>query len=134
MKSDGSAAGIDPGTSTAYYMEPAYNKHPAGLLFDDAILAACKAQVEMQYEDIQSGYVQKFYDRDLPTAWAAHARTAPRKLGKLTRGGVRYHERIVGDCVYSLNHNLVRHGREICKAQNPRCDECVLERCCEYSP
>jgi len=90
LSRDGSAGGTDPGNTTAYYVEPAYNKHPAGLLFDDAILSACLAQTEMQYEDVQGGYVQKFYDKDLPDAWAADDRTAPRKLGKLTRGGTRY--------------------------------------------
>ena len=100
LKSDGKTAGIDPGTSTAYYIEPAYNKHPAGLLFDDAILAACKAQVEMQYEDIQGGYVQKFYGKDLPDAQTADTRTAPRKLGKMTRGGSRGYRRISGDILY----------------------------------
>ena len=103
LKSDGSAAGIDPGTSTAYMIEPAYNKHPAGLLFDDVILSACKAQAEMQYEDIQGGYVQKLYSKDLPDAWAADGRTAPRKLGKLTRGGVRYQGRNRNDVNYYDN-------------------------------
>jgi endonuclease-3 len=36
------------------------------------------------------------------------------------------------DCVFSLNNNLVRHGREICRAQKPRCSECVLSDVCVY--
>jgi len=107
LKSNGSAAGINPGTSTAYMIEPAYNKHPAGLLFDDAILSACKAQVEMQYEDVQGGYVQKFYDKDLPDAWTADGRTAPRKLGKLTRGGVRYAVDRLNVSYYNIDGDLV---------------------------
>jgi len=86
LSRDGSAGGTDPSGAVAYYVEPAYNKHPAGLLFDDAILSACKAQVEMQYEDVQAGYVQKFYNKDLPDAIAADRRTRAGKLGKMTCG------------------------------------------------
>lgn len=35
-------------------------------------------------------------------------------------------------CVYSLNYNLVRHGRRICRAQRPLCPECSLRRSCDY--
>jgi endonuclease-3 len=35
-------------------------------------------------------------------------------------------------CVYSLNHNLVKHGREVCIARNPRCNGCFLKKYCEY--
>jgi endonuclease-3 len=35
-------------------------------------------------------------------------------------------------CIYSLNYNLVRHGRKICKAQKPLCEDCVLAKKCEY--
>ena len=34
-------------------------------------------------------------------------------------------------CIPSLNKNLVRHGREICKAQTPRCVECFLKGLCQ---
>ena len=27
---------------------------------------------------------------------------------------------------------LIEHGREVCKSQNPRCGECVLNRICDY--
>ncbi len=33
---------------------------------------------------------------------------------------------------YSLHLNLIRHGREVCDARSPRCDECVLRSLCEY--
>jgi endonuclease-3 len=39
---------------------------------------------------------------------------------------------VPGDCIYSMNHNLIKHGREICKAQKPRCDECFLRNTCDY--
>ena len=35
-------------------------------------------------------------------------------------------------CIPSLNKNLVRHGREICRAQNPKCDDCFLSHLCIY--
>jgi endonuclease-3 len=41
-------------------------------------------------------------------------------------------ELIPKDCIPSLNKNLVRHGREICKAQNPKCSSCILKSCCTY--
>jgi endonuclease-3 len=36
------------------------------------------------------------------------------------------------NCVYSLNSNLVRHGRAICRAQKPLCSECILSKRCDY--
>jgi hypothetical protein len=89
LERSGAAAGTDPGATTAYYVEPAYNKHPAGLLFDDVVLSACKAQTEMEFDDVQAGYVEKFYKVDLPLAHAADKRSAPRTLGKMGRGGLR---------------------------------------------
>ncbi len=35
-------------------------------------------------------------------------------------------------CIPSLNKNLVRHGREVCRAQHPKCDECFLSGLCHY--
>ncbi|MDO8589543.1 MAG: endonuclease III [Armatimonadota bacterium] len=34
--------------------------------------------------------------------------------------------------VYSFHMNLVRLGREICRPREPRCDECVLNRECDF--
>lgn len=34
--------------------------------------------------------------------------------------------------VYSLHVNLVRHGRQVCKARNPTCDLCVLLSVCPW--
>lgn len=33
---------------------------------------------------------------------------------------------------YNLHLNLVRHGREICLARKPRCEECVLNDLCAF--
>lgn len=37
---------------------------------------------------------------------------------------------IPDELVYSLHINLVRHGRQVCKARNPACDICVLLPLC----
>lgn len=34
---------------------------------------------------------------------------------------------------YSLHINLIRHGRQICLAQTPRCDLCPLQSLCDYA-
>ena len=34
--------------------------------------------------------------------------------------------------VYSLHVNLVTHGRRVCKARNPACDDCVLLSVCPW--
>jgi endonuclease-3 len=33
---------------------------------------------------------------------------------------------------YSLHINLIRHGRQICRPKNPKCDKCSLIEHCEY--
>jgi endonuclease III len=33
---------------------------------------------------------------------------------------------------YSLHVNLIRHGRQICRPKNPKCDECPLVEQCDY--
>jgi len=33
---------------------------------------------------------------------------------------------------YSLHVNLIRHGRQICRPQNPKCDKCPLIEQCDY--
>lgn len=35
------------------------------------------------------------------------------------------------EMVYSCHINLVRHGRQICRARNPRCPDCVLRDYCD---
>lgn len=35
-------------------------------------------------------------------------------------------------CIFSLNHNLVTHGRSICRARKPLCEQCVLRQDCDY--
>lgn len=33
---------------------------------------------------------------------------------------------------YAAHLNLIRHGREVCGARQPRCDQCILRRNCNY--
>jgi endonuclease III len=33
---------------------------------------------------------------------------------------------------HTLHVNLIRHGREVCHAQRPACDRCVLRSLCNY--
>ncbi len=33
---------------------------------------------------------------------------------------------------YTAHLNLIRHGREVCGARQPRCDQCILRRNCNY--
>lgn len=41
-------------------------------------------------------------------------------------------EFVPDDRVYAFHINLIRHGRTICKAQRPRCHECVVSDYCRY--
>lgn len=39
---------------------------------------------------------------------------------------------VPADLVYAVHMQLIRHGREICKAQRPRCGICPLLHLCSY--
>jgi endonuclease-3 len=41
-----------------------------------------------------------------------------------------FQESLRDDEMYALHMNLIRHGREVCTAQRPRCSECVLRDLC----
>jgi endonuclease-3 len=41
-----------------------------------------------------------------------------------------FQESVPEDDMYALHMNLIRHGREICTAQRPRCTACVLRDLC----
>lgn len=83
LYSDGTAAATNPTSGSAYYLEPVANLHPAGFRFDNVIQAACLAQAELKIEDMAAGFVNKYMNKDLPAAYAADARSAPRKLGSM---------------------------------------------------
>ena len=33
---------------------------------------------------------------------------------------------------HSFHLNVIEHGRQVCKAQRPRCEQCVLQKHCDY--
>ena len=82
---DSTASATDATDGDAYYLEPRANLHPAGLRFDQAILAACLAQAEIDEEDVTAGFVEKYVKKALPMAHRIDMRAAPRKLGNMNR-------------------------------------------------
>lgn len=36
------------------------------------------------------------------------------------------------DSVYSFHMNVIQHGRQVCKARNPLCQQCCLNEICDY--
>jgi len=86
---DGTSVGTTPSATAAYIFVTDNYKHPAGPQFDEAVLSACLAKAELEFEDIKMGYNEKFYKIDLPTAHAIDARSAPRKLGQMLSGSGR---------------------------------------------
>jgi endonuclease-3 len=36
------------------------------------------------------------------------------------------------DTYYAMHLNLIRHGREVCTARNPKCEQCPLKEHCDY--
>lgn len=79
----GGAGGTDPDEDSVYIVEPANNLHPAGSKFDQAILSACLMEAELQNEDVNKNYIDKYITKDLPQAYMADTRSAPRKLGSM---------------------------------------------------
>ncbi len=45
---------------------------------------------------------------------------------------VAWQEWVPSDWYYPLHLNLIRHGREVCRAPTPRCYACVLADLCAY--
>lgn len=44
-----------------------------------------------------------------------------------------YFERLLPpEAYYAAHLNLIRHGREVCHAQRPECEKCILRRNCDY--
>ena len=87
-----------PDTTSVYVVEPASNLHPAGIEFDDAIMAACLARMEMELEDVETDtWLQDYHKRALPDAHRIDAKSAPRKL--VRNKGMKY-ERTWDDVTY----------------------------------
>ncbi len=55
----------------------------------------------------------------------------PEKMG--VEEAHRHFEALLPESTYYAAHlNIIRHGREVCHAQNPECDGCVLKQHCDY--
>jgi len=85
---NGDAAPVNPAASSVYIVEPVANLHPAGHMFDDTIMAACKARAEMDEQDEHSDtfWTEAYHKKALPNAHKLDKRSAPRKLGKMLNG------------------------------------------------
>lgn len=83
----GLAGGIDPTAGSIYYVADNV-QHPAGQQFDTAVLSACLAVAELEFEDLNLGYYQKFLTVDLPMAHQIDARSAPKSVGIMLPGRV----------------------------------------------
>jgi len=65
-----------------------------------------------------------------------HVHRVARRLGLVTpRAGAvavqaEFQATVPPEQMYELHMNLIRHGREVCTAQRPRCSECVLRDLC----
>jgi len=90
LAADGTTTGTSPDSEAVYYVDPINNKHPAGIQFDEVILSACLAKTEMEFEDVNLGFMSKYLQKDLPAAHAIDMRSAPRKLGIMRSGTGRY--------------------------------------------
>lgn len=86
LSCDGSAGGTNPSSDASYVFVTDGYKHPAGAQFDEAILSACKAQAEMEFEDMP-GFMDKFLKLDLPDAHKIDGRSGPKSVGIMKSGG-----------------------------------------------
>jgi hypothetical protein len=75
-----------PDTTSAYVVQPVANVHPAGMSMDQAIMDACKCQIEMQVKDVINGAIEYFHKVSLPSAHRIDKGAAPRSVGSLNCG------------------------------------------------
>ena len=67
-----------------------------------------------------------------------HVHRIARRLGLIAPnvGADRAHElleqALPPEWVYELHVDMIRHGRQVCQAQRPRCEACVLRDLCAY--
>ena len=85
----GGTGGTDPATSSIYIVQPVNNYHPAGPLFDQVILTACKAKAEQEWDDIAGNFMTEYFQKDLLAARMADLRNVPKQIGSMNKGTVR---------------------------------------------
>ncbi len=67
-----------------------------------------------------------------------HVWRVTRRIGLVPWNATRERSQIIleqildTNCIKSANHNLIRHGRAVCRARRPRCQECFLNKHCDY--
>jgi len=88
---NGVAGGVNPHATEAYMFVTDGYRHPAGAQFDEAVLAACKAQAEMDFEDAAAGSMDKFLKFDLPNAHKIDGRSGPKSVGRMKSGSRAVH-------------------------------------------
>ena len=88
---NGVAGGVNPHATAAYMFVTDGYRHPAGAQFDEAVLAACKAQAEMDFEDAAAGSMDKFLKFDLPNAHKIDGRSGPKSVGRMKSGSRAVH-------------------------------------------
>lgn len=87
---DGTSTGTAPASGDNYRLLPVDNLQPAGFAFDSVIRLACMAAAEVELDDVQTIWEQK-YGRALGNAYKIDARLAPRTVGNFGgRGRVPY--------------------------------------------
>lgn len=80
------SGGSTPDSTSEYKLEPTTNYHPAGPMFDDAILAACLCRTEITVEQtMNQGHSEYYHSKALRSAYQLNARLGARKLGNLNR-------------------------------------------------
>ncbi len=86
---DGVSTGTNPGSGDEYRLLPVDNLQPAGFAFDNVIRLACMAAAEVELEDVQSIWENK-YAGALANAIKIDSRLAPRTVGNFGRNGMAY--------------------------------------------
>lgn len=67
-----------------------------------------------------------------------HVHRVSLRLGLIPAGTSRekaheiLEELLPPEIYYTFHLNMIAHGREVCKAQNPRCEVCVLKDLCDW--
>jgi endonuclease-3 len=67
-----------------------------------------------------------------------HVHRVTRRLGLIPdkmsaeKAHDRLEEIVPPDHYYAFHLNVIRHGRDVCRARDPRCQECVLRQWCDY--
>ncbi len=68
-----------------------------------------------------------------------HVHRVSKRIGLIDQRVSREHAQVVFEALmppesfYALHLNMIRHGRAVCVARQPRCDRCTLRDLCDYT-